>query len=393
MKNSHLPIILLACAALFATACHPAVKDPKDPKFIVAEKGDWQVLRSQLDSEIANYLKQSNVTAEQVGPEKMPMLETMILDSIVFKKLALDKAAALQLNPDDVAKEEAADLGQLQGADTDDQFQQKLKAANLTLDDLKKRIHEKVLITRLLEAEAFKNTEPSEEEIDSIYLQNKDRFVIPPKVRASRVLILVDDKATPADKAAKKDAIDKAHDRVMHGEDFAKVATAVSEDRYSAPKGGDIGYFQRGESESPGFDDVAFNTKVGVVSPVFETPLGYQFIKVTDIQPGGPVPLADVRSFIADKLRQRNMQQQEQAYSKKLIADSGVVFHVTMVDLSAPPPPASPAPAPADPNAPAPDASASGAPDQTPSAAPASAAAPDSTPAQAPADPNAPAPH
>jgi parvulin-like peptidyl-prolyl isomerase len=363
MKNSHFPIVLLAVAALFATACHPAVKDPKDPKFIVAEKGNWQVLRGQLDSEIANYLQGNNLTPEKVGPEKMTMLETMMLDNIVLKKLILDKAAAMQLPPDDVAKEEAADFAQVKGADTDDQFQQKLKTANLTLDDLKERIHEKVLIGRVLKAEAYKDTEPTEQDIDTIYLQNKDRFVIPPKVRASRVLILVDDKTTPADKAAKKKAIDKAHDRVVHGEDFAKVATAVSEDRYSAPKGGDIGYFQRGESESPEFDDVAFSTKAGEVSAVFETPLGYQFIKVTDIQPAGTVPIADVRSFIADKLRQAKMQEQQAAYSKKLLADSGVIFHIALVDLSAPPASAPPAQA----NAPA-----SGAPDSEPTQAPAS---------------------
>jgi hypothetical protein len=147
------------------------------------------------------------------------------------------------------------------------------------------------------------------------------------------------------------------------------VATAVSEDRDSAPKGGDIGYFQRGEIESPEFDQVAFNTKAGEVSPVFETPMGYQFIKVTDIQPGGPVPIADARSFIAGKLRQAKMQQQQEAYSKKLLADSGVIFHVTMVDLSAPPAAANPAAA----NAPAP---ASGAPNPAPAPANAPATAP-----------------
>ncbi len=66
-------------------------------------------------------------------------------------------------------------------------------------------------------------------------MKNKDKFNVPPQIRASRILIIVDEKATPADKAAKKKAIDKAHDRVTHGEDFSKVATEVSEDRYSAP--------------------------------------------------------------------------------------------------------------------------------------------------------------
>ncbi len=171
---------------------------------------------------------------------------------------------------------------------------------------MKKQIHEKVLIGKVLEAEAFKNVDPTEQEIDDIYLKNKDSFNIPEKIRASRILILVDDKTSPADKAAKKKAIDKARDRVVHGEDFSKVAMEVSQDRYSAPKGGDIGFFQRGENE-PGFDDVAFNTKENAISPVFLTSLGYQFLKVTAIQPAGVVPVADARGlYFVEAARAKN---------------------------------------------------------------------------------------
>src|SRR5471030_1151521 len=106
---------LLLAGAAFLAGCHPAVKDPKDPKFIVAEKGDWQVLRGQLNDEIATYLQQQHLTPDQIGPEKMPLLETMMLDNIVLKKLILDKAANLQLKPEDLAKEEAADLDKIKG--------------------------------------------------------------------------------------------------------------------------------------------------------------------------------------------------------------------------------------------------------------------------------------
>jgi parvulin-like peptidyl-prolyl isomerase len=358
-----LSALLLAGAALLA-GCHPAVTDPNDPKFIVAEKGNWQITEGELDTEVASFLKQRQATPEQVGPSKMPMLKTMMLKNLVLKKLLLDKAAAMQLT--DVDQEDAAELSKLKGAATDAEFAQQLATAGLTLDDLKQRIHEKTLINKVLEAEAFKNVDPTEQEIDTIYLQHKDSFNIPPKVRASRILILVDDKTSPADKAAAKKAIDAARARVVHGEDFSKVAMEVSQDRYSAPRGGDINYFQRGENE-PGFDDVAFNTKVGVISPVFLTPLGYQFLKVTAIQPAGVVPVADARGYISSKLREMKMQEQSQAYAKQLLADSGVTYHLVLVD----PPAQEEAPA------------AQGAPDSAPPAA-----APDSSASTPPAAPN-----
>jgi parvulin-like peptidyl-prolyl isomerase len=348
-----LPAALLVGVAFLASGCHPAITDPKDPKFIVAEKGNWKVTRADLDAEMADYLKQHQMTIEQIGPAKMPMFETAMLDNMVLKKIFLEKAAAMQLK--DTDKEEADTLNKLKGRyPTDAEFQTQLQKAGFTLDELKKRIHEDVQIHRVLDAEAFQNTEPTEQEINDFYLKNKQRFVNPQRVRASRVVILVDEKATPADKAAKKKAIDKAHDRVAHGEDFAKVAGEVSEDQYSKPRGGDVNFFQRGENE-PQFDEVAFNTKQGAVSAVFETPMGYQFLKVTDIQPAGEVPMAQVLPQITNYLRQTKKAEQEQAYTKKLLADKEIVFHLVRAEL--PQPPAQP------------DASANG----TPPAAPASA--------------------
>ena len=187
---------LLLVGATILTGCKPAITDPKDPKFVVAEKGDWKIFRSELDTEVTSFLKQHQATPEQVGPAKMPVVETMMLKNMVLKKLILEKAATLQLK--DVDKEEAAQLDGIKqslppGQDLDAQ----LKTAGMTLDDLKTKIHEQVLIHKVLEADAFKNVDPTEQQIDEVYNAHKDSFNIPAKVRASRVLILADDKTTP----------------------------------------------------------------------------------------------------------------------------------------------------------------------------------------------------
>jgi len=323
-----LPAILLAAVA-FLAGCHPAVTDPTDPKFIVAEKGTWQITRGELDAEIANFLKARQATPEMVGKAKMPVVESAMLKNMVLKQLLLDRAATLQLK--DLDKDEKAELDRLKGPASDVDFQKQLKDAGMTVDDLKKKIHEKVLITKLLEAEAFKNVEPTDQEINDIYLKNKDSFNIPQKTRVSRILIHVNENATPAEKAAKKKLADKARDRVMHNEEFGKVASEVSEDQSSKSKGGDLGYVPENESE-PGFDEAVAKTKVNTISPVFLTPLGYEFVKVTEIQPAGVLPVADARGYISSKLREMKMQEQEQLYAKKLLDDSKVTYHLTLVE-------------------------------------------------------------
>jgi parvulin-like peptidyl-prolyl isomerase len=315
---------------LSISGCHQVVKDPQDPRFIVAEGPGWTMTRGELNDQIAAFLKQRQKTLQDVGPAKMPELESDILKSMVLKKLLLEHAA--KQNFTDIDKDDAAALQQLSGRfPSEKEFDAQLQTAGLTLDAVKKQIHESNLVRRTLQAEAFHDVEPTDAEINDFYLKNQDKLTTPEKIRASRILITMDDKTSPADRAAKKKQIDKAHARVAKGEDFGKVATEVSEDRYSAPKGGDVGFFQRGENEEA-FDDVAFATKQGAVSPVFTTATGYEFLKVTDVHPGGVVSIAEARDTIAKYLRQVKQREQIEEYTKNLLAHSGTTFHLVMVD-------------------------------------------------------------
>jgi peptidyl-prolyl cis-trans isomerase SurA len=72
-------------------------------------------------------------------------------------------------------------------------------------------------------------------------------------------------------------------DRIKNGEDFAKLATEFSKDPGSAPKGGDLGYFDRRRMVQP-FDSAAFTLKNGQVSGLVRTQFGWHIIKVTDIK-------------------------------------------------------------------------------------------------------------
>lgn len=377
---------LAVIATVFLAGCQQKALDPNDPNFVVAEKGDFKVTKAQLDAAVDEFLKSRQATPAMVGQDKMPVIQTAMLRNIVLKQLLLDRAATLQLK--DVDKEEAAELEKLKGPMSDADFQQQLSRAGMTLDQLKQKIHEKVVVMDVLQTEAFKNADPSDQEINAIYEQYKDSFNIPETIRVSRILVHMDDKATPAQKAEKKKAIDQAHTRVAKGEDFSKVAMEMSEDQTSKTRGGDLGAVRKGESE-PGFDEVAFKTKVNALSPVFLTPLGYEFVKVTEHHDAGVVPIAEARSYIAQKLRERKMEEQEQAYAQKLLANSGVKYNIPLVEPPAqmmPPSapggaPAGGAPAGGSPAAQMPEASASTPPMGTPdvttnNAAPAANAAP-----------------
>jgi parvulin-like peptidyl-prolyl isomerase len=79
---------------------------------------------------------------------------------------------------------------------------------------------------------------------------------------------------------------------------FAKLAKENSEDKTSAEKGGDLGFFKK-EEMVPEFSAVAFELKPNTVSEaVIKTQYGYHIIYVTDRAAAGVEPYEKVKNDI-----------------------------------------------------------------------------------------------
>lgn len=81
-------------------------------------------------------------------------------------------------------------------------------------------------------------------------------------------------------------------------DDFAKIAEKYSDDKASAERGGELGFFTK-EAMVPEFSKAAFSMKPNTVSEnLVKSPYGFHIIKVTDRMEAGTTPYVKVKDEI-----------------------------------------------------------------------------------------------
>lgn len=106
----------------------------------------------------------------------------------------------------------------------------------------------------------------------------KERYVY-------HIMITPDPKLNGSDTAAIIAKLNQTRDRLMKGEDFAKVATEVSSDKSNTTDPGLVGWVTAMQIPDMNFENAVYSTPVGSVSPVIKTKYGYHIIKVTKERP------------------------------------------------------------------------------------------------------------
>jgi peptidyl-prolyl cis-trans isomerase C len=136
------------------------------------------------------------------------------------------------------------------------------------------------------------------------YEANKDGYE---QIRARHILIRTPDSVVPVaegkspltDEQAKARA-NEIRERLLKGEDFAKLAAAMSDDlKPNVSRGGELARFRRMQISSPEFENAAFKLRAGEISEPVKTAFGYHIIQVLE---RGPERFDQVKAEIAMRL-------------------------------------------------------------------------------------------
>jgi peptidyl-prolyl cis-trans isomerase C len=291
--------VLLGVALLVSLGCEPAEPtanaDSESKKIATFEGGD--VTQGELDE----FAEQSGFGDMSKDDPQYQAAIQQIMPQLVGIEITKAYAQEHNITVSDKEvdqeiekiKEQVGEQARSSGQDLSDQkaYEQALKQNNITEEQLRKDIRENLPVQKV-QGKVAGGAEPSDEEIQKYYDQNKEAQFTTPEQRCVRHILFNKDQ---------KQKADEVKQQLENGGDFAKLAKQYSQDPGSAEKGGDLGCLGKGETV-PDFEEAAFGAEQGeIVGPV-QTQFGYHLLEVTEIKPKQTRSLEDVESQIRSQL-------------------------------------------------------------------------------------------
>jgi parvulin-like peptidyl-prolyl isomerase len=269
----------------------PLVKpDPKDPVVVTVNGAPITLAEVRDYAKTEQRLINANTTEETRAVFKDAM------ENLVSRQLLIQEAEKRGIKiPEGEVAQRAREF-QVQGIGGETMS----STGNAPDQILLNQVRGSMEIEKMFDEEFQKHkVAPTEQDIQRYYDEHKDLFVQDPgEVRISHIAIKLPPNATDAQKAAGMKRITKLRDEALKTSDFAALAKANSEDKPTAEKGGDLGYFTKGQLP-PVVDQLAFSTPVGHISSILQSNIGFSFLKVTDRRGASYAPLSAVKAKIA----------------------------------------------------------------------------------------------
>jgi peptidyl-prolyl cis-trans isomerase SurA len=301
---------------------------------VVATVNGKPIMRAEVEQLYQNNLGDSQ---QQPSKEQADIVRMNIIRQLIDEEILMQRAAKLNLTATD--EEVDNQLNELKAPFTQEEFNKRLEAKHLTLDDLKRQIRRSKTEDKLLNKEINSKINITDADISSYYNAHKSEFnLIEPMYHLAQIIVtsqplppqqqtgnLQNNKATNDAEAKKK--IEMLHNRLESGEDFGLLAQNFSERPDTASNGGDMGFVSESQlHSSPDVYAAIAKIKPGQITdvlPVYDAQhktVGYAIYKLLDKEAAGQRELNDprVQQSIRSQLRDARSQLLRNAYLEML---------------------------------------------------------------------------
>jgi peptidyl-prolyl cis-trans isomerase SurA len=272
MKRRLILALILSCTMILTAKAQEKVIDE-----VVAVVGSHMILSSEIEQQYIQMRAQGNLSVGAAA-------RCQIIESMLFRKLLLNQAEFDSVKITDEEVESTLDSKMryyVQQFGTREKLEEFYKKS---IDDIKVEFRDPVkeqLLEEQMQQKITTDIKVTPSEVKAFFngLPADSIPIIATEYEIGE--IVKDAPISPEELNAAKEKISSLRQRIAKGEKFAPLAILYSEDPGSAPRGGELGLFSRGDMY-PEFEAAAFSLKKGEVSDVIKTKAGYHILQLIE---------------------------------------------------------------------------------------------------------------
>lgn len=245
---------------------------------VVAVVGKNIILESDIENQYLQYRMQGGISGNASE------IRCRLLEDLLYQKLMVAQADfdSITIDPSQVNSELDRRISSFIN-----QFgsQEKMESYyGKTLVEIKEelfKIIEEQLLAQRVQQDIVANVTVTPSEIRSFYRSIPEDSI--PLIKTEYVIaqIVKNPPISIEEKIRVKERLLELRERILKGESFSTMAILYSEDPGSAKKGGELGFYGRGQLY-PEFEAVAFKLSEGEISNVVETEAGYHILQMIE---------------------------------------------------------------------------------------------------------------
>lgn len=311
-----LPSLLVLVLVLVLVACCPSAR--AQGAAIVVEVNGTPITRADLDEALAMDDEWRDILRKGSGLGEAALrrqIEQRVLDQLVDEILLVEaaKAARIALTPEeerdvqrDFEQRVRHDWGSVEA------LEQMLKAAGLSIERLRARHRNSLLVRKLVQGELVRALPVRPSDIRSYYERNREAYREPGRVEISQILVR---RAGRSEEEARA-LVEAALQAVERGRPFAEVARGYPDSpnhesggKYSVASLADLAKEIRTAIE--GLEE-------GKASGIIETPRSFCIVRLDRLTPDRFRSFDDVQNEIFDKLERHAREERLEALRLKL---------------------------------------------------------------------------
>ena len=327
---------LITLVLLLASPCLPDVVIVEE---IIAKvngdivtRSDYEKALDEMRASIAAQQGMSEAEQQQALAEG----ERDALRNVIDERLLIQRGQDLSMNVEAQVLRQRDELMRRYEIKTIEELETwATETARMPMEDLMEQLRNNVLTQNVLGQEVGSRITIPREEIEAYYQEHKEEFVRSEGVRLREILISTEGKSPEELPDVEKKA-KEILGRVQKGEPFPEMARRSSENPASAPNGGDIGIFRRGQLRKE-IEDEVFSQNPGYITDLIKLPNGYLILKVDQRYREGLAELEEVEQEIHGRLANPKWGPEVRNFLGELRKDAYIEIRPGYVDSGAVP--------------------------------------------------------